>query len=112
MVSDWSGAALEFAFALERPVLFIDVPRKVNNLDYERLENVPLEVSLRDDLGAVLAPERIGDAPRMAEELLAAGDRYGEQARRLREKWVYYVGESGARGAEILVNLADGLENR
>lgn len=112
MVSDWSGAGLEFAFALERPVLFIDVPRKVNNPDYERLENVPLEVSLRDGLGAVLAPERIGDAPRMAEELLAAGDRYAEQARRLREKWVYNVGESGARGAEILVNLADGLENR
>src|SRR5690606_38226375 len=29
MISDWSGAALEFAFAYRRPVLFIDVPRKV-----------------------------------------------------------------------------------
>mgnify|MGYP001173083679 CR=1 FL=1 len=112
MVSDWSGAGLEFAFALERPVLFIDVPRKVNNPDYERLENVPIEVALREELGAVVAPERIGDAPRMADELLAAGDRYAEQARRLREKWVYNVGESGARGAEILAQLADGLENR
>ncbi len=48
----------------------------------------------------------------MAGELLAAGERYGEQARRLREKWVYNGGDSGARGAEILVDLADGLENR
>ena len=31
MVSDWSGVAMEFAFGLERPVLFIDVPRKTNN---------------------------------------------------------------------------------
>ncbi len=34
MISDWSGAALEFAFATERPGLFVDVPRKVNNPDY------------------------------------------------------------------------------
>ena len=29
MVSDWSGAALEYAFALNKPVIFCDVPRKV-----------------------------------------------------------------------------------
>mgnify|MGYP003326545469 CR=1 FL=1 len=34
MISDWSGAALDYALGLNKPVLFIDVPRKVNNLDY------------------------------------------------------------------------------
>ena len=29
MISDWSGASTEFAFALERPVLFIDTIKKL-----------------------------------------------------------------------------------
>ena len=35
MISDWSGAAIEYAFGLERPVLFVDVPMKVQNPDYQ-----------------------------------------------------------------------------
>jgi hypothetical protein len=47
---DWSGVAMEFAFGLEKPVLFIDVPRKVNNPEYKTLRAVPLEVSYRDQI--------------------------------------------------------------
>ena len=34
MVSDWSGVVYEFAFGVERPVVFIDSPVKVNNERY------------------------------------------------------------------------------
>jgi YidC/Oxa1 family membrane protein insertase len=34
LVSDWSGIALEYGLGLERPVIFVDVPRKVNNPRY------------------------------------------------------------------------------
>ncbi|MNG16310.1 hypothetical protein D3C84_1002110 [compost metagenome] len=47
MLSDWSGAALEFAFGLERPVIFADVPRKVLNPDYTQIGLEPLEVQIR-----------------------------------------------------------------
>ena len=32
MITDWSGVALDYAFGLNRSVLFIDLPRKINNL--------------------------------------------------------------------------------
>ena len=51
MVSDWSGAALEFALARRRPLVFLETPRKVNNPDYERIACEPIEVSIRDDVG-------------------------------------------------------------
>ena len=57
MVSDWSGAALEYAFGLERPVLFVDVARKVNNPDYEALGIEPFEVGIRERIGRVVAPD-------------------------------------------------------
>jgi hypothetical protein len=55
MISDWSGAALEYAFGLKKPVLFVDVPRKVNNQDYEELELVPFEDWVREKIGRVLS---------------------------------------------------------
>ena len=51
MVSDWSGVALEFAFGLEKPVVFIDQPLKLNNAEYSRLKSVPLEILLREKIG-------------------------------------------------------------
>ena len=53
MVSDWSGAALEYAFALNKPVIFCDVPRKVNNPNYHDIEIEPLEVSIREEIGVI-----------------------------------------------------------
>jgi hypothetical protein len=48
MISDWSGVALEYAFCTERPVLFVDVPRKVNNPEYEQIAREPIEIGIRE----------------------------------------------------------------
>ena len=106
MVSDWSGAALEYAFGLERPVLFIDVPRKVNNPDYGRLTTEPIEVTLRQDLGLVLAPDRVAEAPEAARRLVAEGAGRTRHVAQLRNQYVFNVGTSGARGADAIVRLA------
>lgn len=53
MFSDWSGAALEFALAFKKPVVFMDVPIKVNNQDYKAIPLEPFEVSMRNQLGVV-----------------------------------------------------------
>ena len=53
MISDWSGAALEYAFTLNKPVIFCDVPRKVNNPNYQDIEIEPLEVRIREEIGVI-----------------------------------------------------------
>lgn len=53
MISDWSGAALEYAFALNKPVIFCDTPAKINNPHYQDIDLVPLEVSIREEIGVV-----------------------------------------------------------
>ena len=55
MITDWSGAAIEYAFTLERPVLYIDVPKKIHNPDYEKLPEIPLEISIRDKIGEIIS---------------------------------------------------------
>ncbi len=53
MVSDWSGIALEYAFAFNKPVIFCDISRKINNTNYKDIKIEPIEVYIRDKIGVV-----------------------------------------------------------
>jgi YidC/Oxa1 family membrane protein insertase len=109
MISDWSGAALEYAFGQERPVLFLDVPRKVNNPDYERIPCEPLEASVRCEIGVVHSPDALDQLPAAVERLCADPGEYRERIRRVREQTVFNVGRSGKAGADAIAALADEL---
>lgn len=105
MISDWSGAALEYAFARQRPVLFVDVPRKVNNPEYMRLGLEPVEVSLRGKLGAVVGADRIADIPAQLRALEGRLGEFGKDIGRLREATVYNTGKSASIGAAFIAGL-------
>ena len=108
MISDWSGAALEFAFGLERPVLFIDVPRKVNNSNYQMLGVEPLEAFIRDDIGMVVAVDDIGELKCAVRKLVRETNSWTKRLRTQRQKWVFNVGKSGSVGAQRLLELSKG----
>lgn len=59
LITDRSGICFEYAFAREKPVLFIDTPLKVHNPEYERISVAPVEISTRQKLGVSVMPERI-----------------------------------------------------
>ena len=111
MLSDWSGAAFDFAYGLERPVLFVDIPRKVNNADYVKLEIEPLEASVRDEIGYILLPHQLSLAPQKARQLIADAASYARRIRQSRSYWVYNVGSSGRQGAGQIVKLCEELTN-
>jgi YidC/Oxa1 family membrane protein insertase len=107
LVSDWSGIALEYAFGLERPVIFIDVPRKVNNSRYTEMENIPLEVTAREQLGVILSPDKLDMAADLVASLSKDQKRFAEQARKLRRKHVFNLGKSAKIGADIIKKIAE-----
>lgn len=102
MISDWSGVAMEFAFGLEKPVLFIDVPRKVNNAEYKTLHAVPLENSYRSEIGKVISPDRLSELPAALESLKQDSDTFRSNRRNLREKYFFNIGNSAEQGAKPL----------
>src|SRR5690606_11196804 len=105
MVSDWSGAAMEFAFGLERPVIFVDVPRKVLDPDYEALGIEPLEVKIRQEVGAVVAPTDLASLGKVAQDMMADIGNWQLATRAARERWIFNVGHSGSAAARCLVSL-------
>lgn len=108
LVSDWSGAAFSFAFGVERPVLFIDTPKKINNPDYTKFTSRPIEITLRDQLGAILPPKDFDKAARLARELCSDPEGYRKKVRDIRSRWIFNLGDSAAKGARVLADLADG----
>jgi len=107
VVSDWSGAALEYAFARERPVLFVDVPRKVNDPEYIRLGIEPIEARIRGQIGEIVAPADTAGVAHAARRLLACAPEYGERIREARAASIYNLRRSGAAAADYIATVAD-----
>ena len=107
MISDWSGAALEYAFGLERPVLYIDVPRKVNNPEYERIPCVPIEVRLRPEIGAIVQPDLLAEVPERVKELCGDPAAWTERIRELRSQWIYNLGTSASVAANYISEASE-----
>ncbi|MFW2404067.1 MAG: CDP-glycerol--glycerophosphate glycerophosphotransferase [Gammaproteobacteria bacterium] len=107
MITDWSGAGMDYGFGLEKPVLYFDVPPKSRNDTWQALEIEPIESFIRDRIGAVLAPDRVGDAPSVIRELLADPEQFRRDVQQLRNEWVFNVGSSPAAAADAVAKIAD-----
>ena len=112
MVSDWSGAALEYAFGLERPVLFVDVPRKVNNADYEKFGIEPFEAAVRERVGRVVDPTALDTVPAAVDELIGDAGRFTDTLREVRGESIFNVGSSGSVAAKAISDKAEAFARR
>lgn len=103
MISEWSGAPLDYAFSRLRPVLFIDTPPKVHNPEHGRLELPYLEEEIRGQIGRILPPDRFQDVPGAIEDLIVHAADWQERIRAVRAATVYNVGHSGEAGADAIL---------
>ena len=92
---------------LEKPVLFIDVPRRIRNPNWKELEIEPIEAAIRDQVGEIVSPASLGDAPAAIERLVSDPERFTEKMRELRDTLVFRLGHSIPDGAAEIARLAD-----
>ena len=95
MISDWSGATLDYAFGLNRPVIFVDVPRKINNPDYEELGIEPFEAFIREKIGIIVSDNDYASKILSNVVIPEFSDRY-------------YFKDSNKRGSSALISLLGG----
>ncbi len=103
MISDYSGVALEYAFGLEKPVIFIDVPRKIRNEDYTKVPCVPLEVSIRSKIGVIVNPDELDNLPVKIDDLLSCD--FASKVRYERNQYIFNLGENGKFGANAIFEI-------
>jgi YidC/Oxa1 family membrane protein insertase len=107
LVSDWSAMALEYSMGLEKPVLFIDVPRRIRNPNWRELGIDPVEETIRTQVGEIVSPDALEEAQAAIERLLAHPDRFRAKMRELRETMVFRLGHSVPDGAAEIARLAE-----
>ena len=95
LITDWSAIAYEFCFSTKRPVLFVNTKIKMENPDYRDIPDIPVEISLRDEVGRSLEKQELADSvEKMIERGDAVSHRAGRDDRRPRR-----VGEADHRPA-------------
>ena len=105
MISDWSGVAIEYAFALEKPVLYIDVTQKMLNSDANNIEIIPLEKKIRAQVGDIVSLSEISKIPSKLENLWVNSSQIEKQIQKIREETISNIGNSGKVGSKYLVQL-------
>lgn len=104
LITDWSSIAFEYAFSTLKPVLFINTPMKIMNPDYQELNEVPIDIELRNEVGISLDTDKLSELNTTVDTLFHA-DRFSvESMTQLREKYIYNIGESGKVGAKFIID--------
>lgn len=112
LVCDWSAMAIEYALALEKPVLFIDLPKRVRNPDWQALAIDPIEINIREQVGQVLAVDDVSEAAIKVKELLDDPEQFRRFIRSLREQLIYNLGDSVVVAAREITALADECQGK
>lgn len=95
VITDWSTIAYEFSFATDKPSLFIDTPPKVMNANYKKLGIVPLDISLRNEIGLSVKPGEVAAVSSLLQTLLENKQQYREKIQAAR---VFCMGEKESAG--------------
>jgi YidC/Oxa1 family membrane protein insertase len=109
MISDWSGISFEYAFTFERPVIFIDVPKKILNPNFHDISLEPIEISYRDKIGFVVSPHELKTIPDLIYKSKNNNLSIIESIKKIRSRTIYNLGESAIIGAKYIQKLTKEL---
>lgn len=106
LITDWSDIAFEYAFTTKRPVLFIDTPMKIMNPDYDKIEQEPINIALRNVIGRSIKPDELEKADGVIGEFLESREIYRAQIQSALQEHVFNVGKSAkVMGRYVLKRL-------
>jgi YidC/Oxa1 family membrane protein insertase len=104
LMTDWSGIAFEYALGTERPVLFVDTPRKVRNPDYAELGLEPIDFTAREELGVRVDPAALPDLRAVVDDLLAQREAWRSRILACRDQTLYNWGSAARVGGQALID--------
>ena len=104
LITDWSGISYEFCIATKRPALFINTKLKCLNPNWEKIDCVPVEISLRDKLGIALEKSDLDTVADAVETLFREEALYREKIEETMKDFFYNPKTSTEVGAKYLLS--------
>ena len=111
LITDLSGVALEYAFGLERPVIFIDLPYNEKNPDYKKLDIEPFEIAIRSKIGSLISLEQTQNIVPLIKKTLSNTKSLAKQIVNIKTESVFELGRSSAIAAQTIMEEKNNYES-
>lgn len=105
MITDYSGVAFDFSFAFLKPLIFINLPPKINNEAYKLFKIKPIEHILRKKLGMIIEKNEIQNLHIKIQKLQNNKNLYIKSIKKLKSEMIFNIGKSDEYGAKYLISL-------
>jgi len=113
LVTDWSSIAYEFSFTTYKPTLYINTPMKIMNPEYDKIDVVPFDIKVREELGAELDLDRVEHAGEVVENLIEDTSQYYNDIEKLKKESFFGLGEAAKlSGDYILQSLKEKISTK
>lgn len=103
LITDWSDISWEFAFTTRKPVLFINTPMKVMNPDYQKIDTVPINLALRNEIGLSIEVDDIDRIPQLIDKLISEKDDYKAKITQIYNDNVFNIGHAAEIGGQYII---------
>ncbi len=104
MIADHGGSGIEFAFGLEKPVIWVATPPKIHNPGRDRIKVALFEDIIRSTTGIEIGTDRLEQLPETVRSLFGQAEAWQSRIADLREKNIFNVGKS----AEVMADYIAG----
>ena len=84
MISDLSGAAIEYSFAFEKPILYVVTPEKI--VQEKQMDLTSLEEKIRPQIGEVVPLSQLTLIPSKINQLLVSENRFKEKIQKMSQE--------------------------
>ena len=108
LITDWSGISLEFFFAFEKPIIFLDTQKKINNRRFRELKSIPVEIKIREKIGIIVNLKDIKNIKNSIEKVMKI-KLSNHYIKKLREEYIFHFGTSIKEGTKIIKKIYDQL---
>ena len=112
LITDWSGVATEFCFATGRPAVFVNTKMKCPNPNYTKIDLVPVEISLRDEIGVSIEKSEVSTLPDTIRMLKERAEHYREVIAKTQNGLIFNQGTAAKAGAEYILRSLKEKKNR
>ena len=103
LITDWSGIALEYCFATKRPAMFVNTQMKCMNPNWEKIDCIPTEISLRDRVGVSVDKDKLDTCDKIVSKLLSSSAEYEAIISETLCNHLYNIGTAGEAGADYIL---------
>ena len=111
LITDWSGIGYDYVFVCERPVIYVDIPKKTNTEEYEKLDLIPFEISIRNKIGEVISIQNLESIPERIEFLYGHVIDFQNKIKKIRDDVVFNIGKSGEVAAKEIIKIINEEKN-